>query len=254
MENIQLYNGDCLEVMDKLIEQGVKVDAIITDPPYGTTSCKWDSVIPFDEMWKRLNKLVKNNGAIVLFGSEPFSSILRVSNINNFKYDWIWYKNKPTGHLNAKIMPLKEHEVISVFSLSKCLYHPQGTTEINKIQSKKDTKTTIGNGYSTFGKNNKTTIQKIGNYPRSILKFNKPAKNIHPTQKPVDLLEYLIKTYTLENEIVLDFTMGSGSTGVACVNTNRKFIGIELDKKYFEIAKERIEEAKNNKININEIE
>jgi DNA modification methylase len=236
-----LYNGEALEVMDKLIAKGITVDAIITDPPYGTTACKWDSVIPFDAMWLRLNKLIKPNGAVVLFGSEPFSSALRMSNIKNYKYDWKWEKTKATGHLNAKRQPLRNIEDILVFYSNQCRYNPQGTIEVNKKQVKKDTNCTMGNGYGNYGKQNKTTIQKIGNYPKQVLKFKKPNKNVHPTQKPVALMEYLIKTYTNENELVLDFTMGSGSTGVACKNTNRKFIGIEMDKGYFDIAKDRIE-------------
>ena len=240
---IQLYSGDCLELM-KNIPDG-SVDLVLTDPPYGTTACKWDSVIPFKPMWEQLNRIIKPNGAICLFGSEPFSSALRMSNINNFKYDWIWEKTKASGHLNAKIMPLKAHEIISVFSKEKCVYYPQGLTLVNKIQKKKDTKTTLGNGYSSYGKNNKTTVQSVGGYPRSVLKFSKPSKTFHPTQKPIALLEYLVKTYTNEGETVLDFTMGSGSTGVACINTNRNFIGIELDKGYFDIAEKRINEAQN---------
>ena len=252
MENIQLYQGDCLEIMDKLIEKGVKVDAIIADPPYGTTACKWDSVIPFDEMWSRLNKLVKDDGAIVLFGSEPFSSHLRLSNIQNFKYDWIWEKEQGANFMLCKYQPYKVHEIISVFSSNKkkCTYIPQMTEGKPYISGKGTSGDITGNVVKTQTKNNGTR------YPRSVQKFNtdKNKGSFHPTQKPVALLEYLIKTYTKEEEIVLDFTMGSGSTGVACVNTNRKFIGIELDEKYFNIAKKRIEEAQNNKINIKEIE
>ena len=256
MENIQLYQGDCLEIMDKLIEKGVKVDAIITDPPYGTTGktvCKWDIIIPFDEMWKRLNKLVKPNGAIVLFGSEPFSSALRMSNIKNYKYDWIWDKKKPSNFPLAKKQPMKYHENIIVFN--KHNYYPI----MVKVEGRK-AKKGVNKDARVFNKglDNPEYLDKIytDKYPSSILEFsNADQRNrFHPTQKPVKLLEYLIKTYTNENELVLDFTMGSGSTGVACLNTNRKFIGIELDKKYFEIAKERIEEAKNNKVNIDEIE
>jgi len=228
---IQLYNGDCLEVMDKLIADGVLVDAVITDPPYGTTACKWDSVIPFDEMWLRLNKLVKDNGAIVLFGSEPFSSALRMSNIKNYKYDWVWEKSKPTGHLNAKKQPLRKVELIHLFYKKQCNYYPQGLKKTNKMVSR----TNRGN----YGECSKTTLQTHTNYPTNILKYPS-IDGVHQTQKPVALMEYLIKTYTNENELVLDFTMGSGSTGVAAKNLNRKFIGIELDTDYFNIAKERI--------------
>ena len=240
MENIQLYQGDCLEIMDKLIEQGIKVDAIITDPPYGTTACKWDNVIPFDEMWKRLNKLIKSNGAIVLFGSEPFSSALRMSNIKNYKYDWIWVKSRNSNPSLAKSQPLRHYENILVFSKNnnKVLYYPQ-------MEEGEEYKTTKGAGGKFAGSKVNKTEQKIekrkGRYPKNVINFKScyPNKIVHPTQKPVALLEYLIKTYTNEDEVILDFTMGSGSTGVACLNTNRKFIGIELDEKYFEIAKKK---------------
>ena len=253
MENIQLYQGDCLEIMDKLIEKGVKVDAIITDPPYGTTACKWDTVIPFDEMWKRLNKLIKPNGAIVLFGSEPFSSKLRCSNLKNYKYDWVWNKKLAGNGILAKKQPLKIHENVIVFN-SK-IYIPQMTT--GKLRKKLTNNLKISEINGGDGVKRATETFNDQYYPTSIQEFsmaNLRRNRLHPTQKPVDLLEYLIKTYTNENEIVLDFTMGSGSTGVACVNTNRKFIGIELDDKYFEIAKNRIEEVQNNKINAKEIE
>ena len=253
MENIQLYHGDCLEVMDKLIEHGVKVDAIITDPPYGTIACKWDTVIPFDEMWERLNKLVKPNGAIVLFGSEPFSSQLRCSNLKNYKYDWVWNKKLAGNGILAKKQPLKIHENVIVFN-SK-IYIPQMTKGKLRKKMTNNLKISEINGGDGVKRANETFNDQY--YPTSIQEFsiaNLRRGRLHPTQKPVELLEYLIKTYTNEGEIVLDFTMGSGSTGVACVNTNRKFIGIELEEKYFEIAKNRIEEAKNNKINIDEIE
>lgn len=242
---ITLINGDCLEEMDKLIEQGIKVDAIITDVPYGTTACKWDSIIPFEPMWERLNKLIKSNGAIVLFGSEPFSSALRMSNIKNYKYDWIWEKNKATGHLNSKKRPLVKHEKLHVFYKKQPIYNPQGLIRKNRATISKGNRGKKGNGSSgdVYGLAQKDAIQIFENYPTSILKFGVDMKaEFHPTQKPVSLMEYLIKTYTNENETVLDFTMGSGSTGVACNNTNRNFIGIELDKGYFNIAKKRIAE------------
>ena len=247
MKNIQLYHGDCLEIMDKLIEQGVKVDAIITDPPYGTTACKWDSVIPFDEMWKRLNLLIKENGAIVLFGTEPFSSVLRVSNIKNYKYDWVWDKVTAKGHLVAKIRPMQQTEYISVFGSGKKInYYPimQLREKERKDVNVEYSRTEIMGGKTT--KEKEKIIRKY-RYPKNILTFSNASQKdkLHPTQKPVGLLEYLIKTYTNEDEVILDFTMGSGSTGVACLNTNRKFIGIELDEKYFEIAKNRIENHEN---------
>ena len=239
-ETIQLYRGDCLEIMDKLIEQGIKVDVVITDPPYGTTACKWDTVIPFEEMWERLNKLIKPNGAIVLFGSEPFSSQLRCSNLKNYKYDWVWNKKLAGNGILAKKQPLKIHENVIVFN-SK-IYIPQMTKGKLRKKLTNNLKISEINGGDGVKRANETFNDQY--YPTSIQEFsiaNLRRGRLHPTQKPVELLEYLIKTYTNEGEIVLDFTMGSGSTGVACVNTNRKFIGIELDDKYFDVAKERIE-------------
>ena len=241
---MDLRKGDCLEIMDKLIEEGVGVDAIICDPPYGTTACKWDSIIPFEAMWSRLNKLIKPNGAIVLFGSEPFSSLLRVSNLKNFKYDWVWDKHIPRNFINAKIMPMNKHEMISVFSKDKINYYPQMTLRDKPVKVKNYAKKHKDSTYAlnTEGSNDKEYIYTHRN-PDTIItdKWEANKGKQHPTQKPVALMEYLIKTYTNENELVLDFTMGSGTTGVACKNLNRKFIGIELDENYFNIAKDRIE-------------
>ena len=241
--NYKLFKGDCLEVMDKLIESGVNVDAVICDPPYGTTACKWDIIIPFDKMWNRINKLIKPNGAICLFGSEPFSSNLRISNINNYKYDWIWNKGRGTDFLNSKRKPLSSYENISVFYLKQPTYNPQFwfSTPYDKGLVKHS-----NNTMECYGKTNDVICKSEDGrrYPLNIININKLSshkKNFHPTQKPVELLEYLIKTYTNEGDLVLDFTMGSGSTGVSCLNLNRKFIGIELDENYFNIAKERIE-------------
>ena len=245
---MKLYNGDCLEVMDKLIADGVKVDAIITDPPYGTTACKWDSVIPFPDMWERLNKLIKPNGAIVLFGSEPFSSALRMSNIKNYKYDWMWEKTRATGFANAKKQPLRNIEIVSVFYKKLPTYNPQGLKRINK---KMKNSSSVGGeivrgemedkNKGSLRTGGKEYTQEFTNYPKQKILFNSISKKKHPTQKPVALMEYLIKTYTNENELVLDFTCGSGSTLVGAKNTNRKYIWIELDKEYYEIAKKRIE-------------
>jgi len=246
---IDLRLGDCLEVM-KDIPDG-SVDAIITDPPYGTTACKWDSVINFDLMWKQLNRIIKPNGAIVLFGSEPFSSALRMSNIKNYKYDWKWIKNRPTGHLNAKKMPMKANEDIIVFYKKPPTYNRQMIKRTEKELKQLSNKSVITESYSGYGKH----VSKSPNRKDNILKS--PNNNLyhkvvhgtdkrnvkHPTQKPVELMEYLIKTYTNENETVLDFTMGSGSTGVAAKNLNRNFIGIEQDQKYFNIAEQRIKET-----------
>ncbi|MCW8932185.1 MAG: site-specific DNA-methyltransferase [Gammaproteobacteria bacterium] len=252
MSKIDLYKGDCLEVMDELISQNIVVDAIITDPPYGTTACKWDSVIPFPEMWEQLNKLIKSNGAIVLFGSEPFSSALRMSNIKNYKYDWVWKKTKPTGFSHSKNMPLKDFELVSVFSNSsighkkllknRMEYNPQGVFKCErKIKRNKK-------GFEGSMERKSQTNEYIGElsgFPKMVLEFNNviSKKTSHPTQKPVALMEYLIKTYTNEGELVLDFTMGSGTTGVACKNLGRNFIGIEMNDGYFDMAKKRIEDT-----------
>ena len=243
---INLMHGDCLELM-KNIPDG-SVDMILADPPYGTTACKWDSVIPFEPMWAELKRIIKPNGAIVLFGSEPFSSALRMSNIKQYKYDWVWEKSKVGNVFNCKNAPQKNFENIMIFSNGtiangsnkKMPYFPQGLIDVSitkKNQRKVSDVGTIANRPSR--KNGSEYTQTKTNYPRQIIKFNN-EQGLHPTQKPVALLEYLIKTYTQENETVLDFTMGSGSTGVAAKNTSRKFIGIELDDKYFSIAKERI--------------
>ena len=243
MAEIQLYNGDCLEVMDKLKEEGVKVDAIITDPPYGTTACKWDIVIPFDKMWNCLRKIIKENGAIVLFGSEPFSSALRMSNVSMYRYDWIWKKGRPTNPLNCKKQAPRYTENISVFYKKQPTYHPQTIRrkEENKRKNKERKYVDKTKNIST-DKYNERVLSGTNNfiYQSNIIEVSM-QRGLHPTQKPVALMEYLVKTYTKENETVLDFTMGSGTTGVACKHLNRNFIGIELDRNYFEIAKKRIE-------------
>ena len=236
MKPIELWHGDCLELM-KNIPDG-SVDLVLTDPPYGTTACKWDSIIPFEPMWEQLNRIIKPNGAICLFGSEPFSSALRMSNIKYFKYDWIWEKEQGANFMLCKYQPYKVHEIVSVFSKSTHNYFPQMTDGKPYVSGKGTSGDITGNVKKIQTKNDGKR------YPRSIQKFcTDKSKSKHPTQKPTALLEYLIRTYTNESETVLDFTMGSGSTGVACVNTNRNFIGIELDEGYFNIAKKRIEEA-----------
>ena len=246
LDNFKLYNGDCLEEMKK-IPNG-SVDMILTDPPYGTTACKWDTVIDLDLMWVQLKRIIKPNGAIVLFGAEPFSSKLRMSNLDMFKYDWIWEKSKATGHLNSKRRPLIKHEMIHIFYSMQCIYNPQSLIKKCVPTISKGDRGSKGKGSSgdVYGLATKDTIQTHSNYPVSVQNFDVVMRTIHPTQKPVKLLEYLVKTYTNENETVLDFTMGSGSTGVACSNTNRKFIGIEMDNDYFKIAEDRIKDANNN--------
>ena len=243
MSNYKLYQGDCLEVMKNIEDRSV--DLILTDPPYGTSSCSWDSIIPFESMWEQLNRIIKPKNAIILFATQPFTSKLICSNINHFKYCWTWDKGKVGGFTSAKLKPLKLFEDICVFSQGKTancnknnmVYYPQGLIEVNKISRSSNDKSPTG-----YARPSQTKFynQQYTNYPKQLIKFNLDKNRVHPTQKPVALLEYLIKTYTLEGETVLDFTMGSGSTGVACLNTNRNFIGIELDEGYFEIAKERI--------------
>ena len=229
-----LMQGDCLERM-KEIPDG-SIDMVLTDPPYGTTACKWDSIIPLEPMWDQLKRIIKPNGAIVMTASQPFTSMLGASNINDLRYSWIWEKTAATGHLNAKRMPMKNAEDVLVFYKRQPTYNPQGLIDFNKVVRR-------GSNGSCYGDSGKENLQKKTNYPRTIQKFKSASKTVHPTQKPVALMEYLIRTYTNENETVLDFTMGSGSTGVACVNTNRNFIGIELDAGYFKIAQDRIKAA-----------
>jgi site-specific DNA-methyltransferase (adenine-specific) len=233
----RLMKGDCLERMEE-IESG-SVDMVLADPPYGTTACKWDSVIPFPEMWERLNKLIKPNGAIVLFGGEPFSSALRMSNIKNYKYDWKWDKIRGSNFATVKKRPFNSFEDVAVFYKKQPTYNPQ--MWMGKPYEQKQGY--VGEAKQT-GLKRKEVISKSNGerYPLSIIR-NSKENGLHPTQKPVALMEYLIKTYTNEGETVLDFTMGSGTTGVAAKNLGRKFIGIELDPDYFKIAEDRIDAA-----------
>jgi len=237
---MQLIHGDCLEKMKDIPDKSI--DMILCDLPYGTTACKWDVVIPFVPLWGQYRRIIKDRGAIVLFGSEPFSSYLRMSNIKQYKYDWIWNKKFASNFTLAKKQPLKIHEIISVFNSG--IYYPQMVKRDNPIK--------MGKNVSKYGSANLSCAKpeydgKVYDEknPESIYLISNRSEGqsrLHPTQKPVVLLEYLIKTYTLDGETVLDNTMGSGSTGVACINTKRNFIGIEKDDKYFEIAKKRIEE------------
>ena len=244
MSEIILKQGDCLELMKDIPDKSI--DMILCDLPYGTTQCKWDSIIPFENLWEQYNRIIKNNGAICLFGQEPFSSTLRLSNLKNFKYDWIWDKVKGTGFLNAKRQPMRNHEIISVFYKKQCTYNPQKTFghKLKQSYRRKELQTEV------YGEmKNDYSYSSTERYPRSIQVFSTDTQNssLHPTQKPVALCEYLIKTYTNEGETVLDNCMGSGTTGVACKNLNRNFIGFELDNKYFNIAKERINNAQTEK-------
>jgi len=234
---INLLHGDCLEQM-KTLGDG-SIDMILTDPPYGTTACKWDSIIPLEPMWEQLKRVIKPNGAIVMTASQPFTTTLIASNMNMFKYCWVWEKGAPVGFLNARRMPLKDHEDICVFYQKQPTYSPQGLTVTNTKSSRKNGKTKTGGTYGAVS--DVEYVAKEGNFPRSVQRFKRVThKQIHPTQKPVALMEYLIKTYTNEGETVLDFTMGSGTTGVAAKNLNRSFVGIELDPDYYNIAKARV--------------
>ena len=254
--NYKLFNGDCLEVMDYLISQNIKIDCILTDLPYGTTTCKWDSIIPFDEMWERLNKLIKPNGAIVLFSSQPFTSRLINSNIKCFREEVIWLKNKSGSGLQAKQKHIKIHENIIIFSQNGSYkYNPQKWLVSDKeflTQRKTFNEVEFGNNIYAPMKRVKKKDEGIRN-PISIVSASVPFTpsktktysdtvdiRYHETQKPILLMEYLVNTFTDENDLVLDFTCGSGTTGVACMNLNRKFIGIELDENYFNIAINRV--------------
>lgn len=228
-----LYHGDCLDIMPQL-EQ---VDMILTDPPYGTTACKWDSVIPFEPMWEQLKRVIKPNGAIALFGSEPFSSVLRMSNIKNYKYDWIWNKKKPGNFATAKHCPMKIYENIIIFNKHK--YYPIMTNR-KKVKTRGSFRATDSAPLKYH--DGKERIYKK-RYPKNIIEISNANQKgkVHPTQKPVALMEYLIKTYTNEGDTILDFAAGSGTTGVACEKLNRRWIGIEIEEEYCEIAAKRIE-------------
>ena len=241
---IDLMHGDCLELM-KNIPDG-SIDAIIADIPYGTTKCKWDTVIDLPAMWGQLERIVKHNGAIVLFGAQPFTTVLISSNMPMFKYTWVWVKNLKTGNLNAKRMPMGGHEDIVVFYSKPPTYNPQKrqrTTEV-KSGNKKNSKTSVYGRQKEYYVDNQSNLINPNTVIDNMNCVHNANGKVHPTQKPVALLEYLVKTYTNEGETVLDFTMGSGTTGVACINTNRRFIGIELDSDYFNISVDRIAIAK----------
>ena len=242
---------DCLEVM-KLIPDA-SVDMVLCDLPYGTTACKWDSIIPFDALWAEYRRVTKPNAAIVLTASQPFTTALGASNLGWLKYNWYWLKSRPTGFANAKKQPLRCVEDVVVFYDKPPTYNPQGLIRVDKVCKnsascggdtvREDVAASSGRGsMRTAGKE---YVQEFTNYPRQVLEFPHDSGAQHPTQKPVALMEYLIRTYTNEGDVVLDNTMGSGTTGVACANTGRKFIGIEREPKYYEIAKARIAEAAN---------
>ena len=232
---MKLLQGDCLELMKNIPDKSI--DLILCDLPYGTTHNKWDTIIPFDKLWEQYKRIIKDNGAILLFSQMPFGASLIMSNPKMFRYEWIWEKNQAVGFLNAKKMPLRKHENILVFYKHLPTYNPQGLIKLDEPIQEEGSANRNGKNY---GVADKSFIRTHTNYPTDIITFSKDS-GYHPTQKPVDLLEYLIKTYTNEGDTVLDNCMGSGSTGVACVNTNRDFIGMELNEEYFKIACERIE-------------
>ncbi|HFG4486374.1 DNA-methyltransferase [Acinetobacter baumannii] len=236
--NIELHHGDCLEVMTNIPDQSV--DLILCDLPYGTTCCAWDSVIPFEPLWSHYERVIKGNGAIVLFAAQPFASVLATSNLKLFRYEWIWEKPAATGFLNVDNQPLRAHENILVFYKSLPVFHPQKTYGHERKTSKRKC---IGSAH--YGKQmNIKDYDSTERFPRSVQVFSRDYPSVHDTQKPVALCEYLIRSYTNEGELVLDNTMGSGTTGVACVNTSRNFIGIENDIESFTTAQQRIEEAR----------
>jgi site-specific DNA-methyltransferase (adenine-specific) len=231
-----IYNKDCIEGMKKLPDESV--DMILCDLPYGTTNCKWDKVLPLDELWKQYKRILKEDGVVVLTASQPFTTDLINSNRDWFRYCWVWKKSRPSGFLLAKKMPMKEHEDIVVFYKKASKYFPQGLKDCCINQTRKASR---NKGYTNVEDGGKKLIQTKTNYPRSVLSFSSGHNtNIHPTQKPVSLFEYLIKTYTNEGELVLDNCIGSGTTAIACINTNRQFIGYEIDPQYYKISLERL--------------
>ena len=237
----KLFHGDCLTIMTQLVNNGRKVDAIIVDPPYGQTACEWDSIISFTEVWPLIKALRKEASNIVFFSKQPFTTMLNSSNIDEYKYELIWQKQQATNPMCAKKRVMPIHENISIFYKKLGTYNPQMRHGFKNYNAFHDENKKIGEIYNLKSKHRE--CKDGSRYPISVLNFNNVRKGFHPTQKPVDLLEWLIKTYTNEGDIVLDFTMGSGSTGVACVNLNRNFIGIEKEEKYFKIAQQRIQEA-----------
>ena len=251
----RLMRGDCLTMADKIPDGSI--DLVLCDLPYGTTRLSWDLVIPLEQLWDMYRRVCSKTATIVLFGSQPFSSSLISSNLKWFKYEWVWAKSRPTGFAHAKNAPLKQHENILVFSrgvanhkgrsLNRMTYNPQGTTDTRILRNQSSG--TIGKSRSCFSVSKNQVlkdvhIQTTTGYPRSVLEFSSQSNTVHPTQKPVALCEYLIRTYSDEGQTVLDNTMGSGTTGVACVNTNRHFIGIEKDRDYFQVARQRIKDAR----------
>jgi site-specific DNA-methyltransferase (adenine-specific) len=254
-----IYHDDCLNILPTIADKSI--DMVFGDPPYDAdkTRASWDNLIPIGPLWEQLNRIVKSNGAVVITGQEPFSSSIRMSNIDNYKYDWKWVKNIQTGFANSAYRPMNKYEDVMIFSMANAsaggrknamVYNPQGLIEINKVKKNSDKRhglvqkeTNNVGSKNALMQDGSEYLQKYTGYPSNILEFSSENVRVHPTQKPVSLIEYLILTYTNEGDTVLDFCMGSGTTGVACKNTGRKFIGIEKDEKYFNISKQRIEES-----------
>lgn len=238
--------GDCLDLMQDIPDKSI--DMILCDLPYGTTACKWDTIIPFPPLWEQYDRVIKDNGAIVLFCSQPFTSVLIVSNLKLYKYTWTWEKERPSNFFAAKFQPLNNTEDIAVFGKGGCnngtknplRYFPQGIQEIDRVAKNCNTGGKIGKEHKTSLNDGRLYHQKTTGYPKKTIKFNNDLNTWHPTQKPVALCEYLIKTYTLNSEIVLDNCIGSGTTAIAAINTNRNYIGIEKDPKYYELSRERV--------------
>jgi len=239
-ENLTLLHGNCLDRLKEMDDNSI--DLVLTDPPYGATSCKWDSVIDLDVMWKQLKRITKPKGVAVFTATQPFTTTLIGSNIDFFRYCWVWEKNLKSGNLNANYLPMRGHEDVVVFSSKGATYNPQKRQRTTEVMSgsKMNSRTSVYGNQSKYFINNQTDMIHPDTIIRNIKCVHNSSGKIHPTQKPVELMEYLVKTYTNENESVLDFTMGSGTTGVACKNLNREFIGIEMDDNYFELAKNRI--------------
>ncbi|KAB2456637.1 site-specific DNA-methyltransferase [Bacillus cereus] len=235
----QVFNMDCLEGMKMIPDKSV--DMILCDLPYGTTACKWDSIIPFDLLWQQYERIIKDNGAILLTASQPFTTKLIASNMKLFRYEWIWKKgNHVTGFPNANRMPLKNHENVLVFYKKLPKYYPQDLILLDKPIKKKEIRNMKIMGKRNNESLNNVYVKKYTNYPKSVIDFPRDSKTFHPTQKPVALFEYLIKTYTKEGETVLDNCMGSFTTAIACINTNRNYIGFELDEEYWKLGNERV--------------
>ena len=238
----ELYLGDCINVLQELIDKGYSVDCIITDPPYGVTSCKWDTVLPLEKIWNLIHKISKETANIILFSQQPYTTTLNYSNIKEFRYELIWKKQQCTYPMCAKQRVMPIHENISIFYKKHGCYNPQMRTGYKNYSGFSSNEKKLGEVYSSSYSKHRT-CENGDRYPVTVLEYNNVRNTVHPTQKPIDLLEFLVKTFSNENDIILDFCMGSGSTGVASIKNNRRFIGIELEEKYYNIAEQRIKET-----------